>query len=127
MRFTILSILHFSCIAFLLLAHAFAHVLVSPAINNLEGVQYVVAGSICNTERKPVILRTSYQELMSGKAAKERVTTAYTRVPSKSKLLANELPNKETTLQIKRHSDDIKTHVFLNSDVRNFTLTQNFL
>ena len=58
-------------------------------------------------------------------AAKERVTTAYTRVPSKSKLLANELPNKETTLQIKRHSDNIKTHVFHNSDVRNFTLTQN--
>ena len=45
---------------------------------------------------------------MSSEAAKERVTTTYTRVPSKSKLLANELPNKETTLQIKRHSDDIK-------------------
>ena len=45
---------------------------------------------------------------MSGEAAKERVTTAYTRVPSKSKLLANELPNEETTLQIKRHSDDTK-------------------
>ena len=59
---------------------------------------------------------------MSGEAAKERVTTAYTWVPSKSKLLANELPNKETTLQIKRHSDDIKTHLFRNSDVRNFTL-----
>ena len=58
-------------------------------------------------------------------AAKERVTTAYTRVPSKSKLLANELPNRETTLQIKRHSDDIKTYVFRNSDVRNFTPTQN--
>ena len=67
------------------------------------------------------------QELMSSEAAKERVTTAYTRVPSKSKLLANELPNKETTLQIKRHSDDIKTHVFRNSNVRNFTLTQNAL
>ena len=63
---------------------------------------------------------------MSGEAAKERVTTACTRVPSKSKLLANELPYKETTFQIKRHSDDIKTHVFRNSDVRNFTLTQNF-
>ena len=48
------------------------------------------------------------QELMGGEAAKERVTTAYTWVPSKSKLLANELPNKETTSQIKRHSDDIK-------------------
>ena len=36
-----------------------------------------------------------YQELMSGEAAKECVTTAYTRVPSKSKLLTNELPNKE--------------------------------
>ena len=57
--------------------------------------------------------------------AKERVTTAYTRVPSKSKLLVNELPNKETTLQIKRHSDDIETHVFRNSDVN--TLTQNAL
>ena len=62
---------------------------------------------------------------MSGEATKERVTTTYTRVPSKSKLLANELPNKETTLQIKCHSDDIKTHMFCNSDVRNFTLTQN--
>ena len=64
---------------------------------------------------------------MSGETAKERVTTTYTRVPSKSKskLLANELPNKETTLQIKCHSDDIKTHMFCNSDVRNFTLTQN--
>ena len=41
----------------------------------------------------------SRQELMSGEAAKERVTTAYTRVPSKSKLLANELPNKETTFK----------------------------
>ena len=41
-------------------------------------------------------------------AYEERVTTAYTQVPSKSKLLANKLPNKETTFQIKRHSDDIK-------------------
>ena len=49
------------------------------------------------------------QELMSGEAAKERVTTVYTRVQSKSKLLANELPDKETTFRIKRHSDDIKT------------------
>ena len=48
------------------------------------------------------------QELMSGEAAEERVTTAYTLVPSKSELLANEIPNKETTLQIKRHGDDIK-------------------
>ena len=60
---------------------------------------------------------------MSNEAVKEHVTTAYTRVTSKS--LASELPNKETTLQIKRPSDDIKTHVFRNSDVRNFTLTQN--
>ena len=45
---------------------------------------------------------------MSGEAAKEHVTNAYTRVQSKSELLVNELPNKETTLQIKRHSDDIK-------------------
>ena len=35
---------------------------------------------------------------MSGEAAKECVTTAYTRVPSKSKLLTNELPNKEKKL-----------------------------
>ena len=62
---------------------------------------------------------------MSGEAAKERVTTAYTRVPSKSKLLANELPNKKTTLQIKHQNDNIKTHMFRTSDVRNFTLTQN--
>ena len=58
---------------------------------------------------------------MSGEATKEHVTTAYTRVPSKSKILVNKLPNKETTLQIKHHSDDIKTHMFRNSDVRNFT------
>ena len=32
---------------------------------------------------------TCYQELMSGEAAKERVTTAYTWVPSKSKSLAS--------------------------------------
>ena len=31
-------------IAFLLLAHAFAHVLVSPAINDVEDVLYIVAG-----------------------------------------------------------------------------------
>ena len=36
------------------------------------------------------ILDSGYnQELMSGEAAKERVTTAYTRVPSKSKSLAS--------------------------------------
>ena len=45
---------------------------------------------------------------MSGEAAKEHVTTTYTQVPSKSKLLVNELPNEETTIQIKCHSDDIK-------------------
>ena len=42
----------------------------------------------------------SNQELMSGEAAKERATTAYARVPSKSKLLANELPNMETCSSI---------------------------
>ena len=68
-------------------------------MNLLHGLQNAVFFLIFNHE----------QELMSGEAAKERVTTAYTRVPSKSKLLANELPNKETTFQIKRHSDDIKT------------------
>ena len=41
-----------------------------------------------------------YQELMSGEAAKERATTAYARVPSKSKLLASELPNMETCSSI---------------------------
>ena len=47
---------------------------------------------------------------MSGEAAKERATTAaYARVPSKSKLLASELPNMETCSSIKRHNDDIKT------------------
>ena len=40
-----------------------------------------------------------YQELMSGGAAKERATTAYARVPSKSKLLASEL-NMETCSSI---------------------------
>jgi len=38
-----------------------------------------------------LILYCPGQELMSGKAVKECVTTAYTRVPSKSKLLASEL------------------------------------
>jgi len=61
---------------------------------------------------------------MSGEAAKERATTAYARVPSKSKLLASELPNIETCSSIERHNDDIKTHVFCGSDVRNLTLTQ---
>ena len=49
------------------------------------------------------------QELMSGEAAKERATTAYTRVPSNSKLLASNLPNMETCSSIERHNDDIKT------------------
>ena len=50
---------------------------------------------------------------MSGEAAKERATTAaYARVPSKSKLLASELPNMETCSSIERHN------------VRNLTLTQ---
>ena len=40
------------------------------------------------------------QELMSGEAAKERATTTYARVPSKSKLLASELPNMETCSSI---------------------------
>jgi len=61
---------------------------------------------------------------MSGEAAKERATTAYTRVPSKSKLLASKLPHMETCSSIERHNDDIKTHVFCGSDVRNLTLTQ---
>ena len=43
---------------------------------------------------------TAGQELMSGEAAKERATTAYARVPSKSKLLASELPNMETCSSI---------------------------
>ena len=46
---------------------------------------------------------------MSGEAVKERATTAYALVPSKSKLLASELPNMETCSSIKRHNDDIKT------------------
>ena len=61
---------------------------------------------------------------MSGEAAKERATTAYARVPSKSKLFASELPNTETCSSIERHNDDIKTHVFCGSGVRNLTLTQ---
>ena len=35
-------------IAFLLLVRAFAHVLVSPAINNMEDVLYIVAGQYMN-------------------------------------------------------------------------------
>ena len=60
-------------------------------------------------------------QLMSSEAAKEWVTITYTRVPSTSKL-ANKLPNKVTTFQINHHSDDIKTHVFRNSDVRSFRM-----
>ena len=58
-------------------------------------------------------------QLMSGEAAKEWVTIAYTQVQSTSKLLANKLPNK---ISIKHPSDDIKTHVFRNSDVRSFRM-----
>ena len=58
---------------------------------------------------------------MSDEAMEEYVTTAYIRVPFKSKLL----PNKKTTLRIKHHSDDVKTHMFHSSNVRNFTITQN--
>jgi len=43
---------------------------------------------------------------MSGEATKERATTAYTQVPSKSKLLANELLNMETCSSIERHNED---------------------
>ena len=64
------------------------------------------------------------QELISSKATKEHATTVYARVLSKSKLLASELPNMETCSSVKRHNDDIKTHVFCGSDVRNLTLTQ---
>ena len=60
---------------------------------------------------------------MSGEAAKECATTVYARVPSKSKLLASELPNMETCSSIERHNDNIKTHVFCGSDVRNLTLS----
>ena len=71
------------------------------------------------------IFTTDYihQELTSGKAAKKCATTAYARVPSKSKLLASELPNMETYSSIERHNDNIKTHVFCGSDVRNLTLS----
>ena len=65
-----------------------------------------------------------HQELMSGEAAKERATTVYARVPSKSKLLASELPNMEICSSVERHNDDIKTHVFCGRDLRNLTLTQ---
>ena len=64
---------------------------------------------------------------MSGETTKERVTTTYTRVPSKSKLLANELPKKETTLQIKRHSDNIKPTCSVIAMWEVVTLTQNAL
>ena len=36
----------------------------------------------------------------------ERATTAYTRVPSKSKSLASQLPHMETNRSIKHHDDD---------------------
>ena len=43
---------------------------------------------------------------MSAEGAKERATTAYTRVPSKSKSLASQLPNMETNRSLKRHDYD---------------------
>ena len=52
-----------------------------------------------------------YQELMSGEAAKERVTSTYVRVPSKSSYASNELPYMETASSIVRHSDDVELHV----------------
>ena len=55
---------------------------------------------------------------MSGKAAKERATTAYVRVPSKYLSLRSELPNKETSRSIKRQTDDTEMHVFRDSEVR---------
>ena len=64
---------------------------------------------------------------MSSEVVKICVPTAYTRVPSKSKLLASKLPKKEANLQIKFHSNDIKMHMFRNSDVRDFTLSQSIL
>jgi len=60
---------------------------------------------------------------MSGETTKKRATTTYARVPSKSKLLASELPNMDTCPSVERHNDDIKTHVFCGSDVRNLTLS----
>ena len=47
-------------IAFLLLAHAFAHILVSPAINDVEDVLYIVAGHrvIASFSTKPFLTRT---------------------------------------------------------------------
>ena len=48
--------------------------------------------SICKAD--DLIVHNAWdQELMSGGAAKERASTAYAQVPSKSKLLASELPN----------------------------------
>ena len=58
---------------------------------------------------------------MSGEAAKERVTYAYMRVPSKSKSLKPELPNMEVGCSIKRRNDDTETHVFCDSKVRSYT------
>ena len=58
---------------------------------------------------------------MSGEAAKERVTYAYMRVPSKSKSLKRELPNMEVGCSIKHRNDDTETHVFCDSKVRSYT------
>jgi len=57
----------------------------------------------------------TYQELMSSEAAEERATTAYARVPSKSKLLASESPKRDTGPEGEGHNEDIKTHVFCGS------------
>ena len=65
---------------------------------------------------------TGNQELMSGEAAKERVTTAYVRVPSKYLSLRSEFPNKETGRLIKRQNDDTEKHVFRDNEVRSCKL-----
>ena len=59
---------------------------------------------------------------MSGKAAKERATTAYVRVPFKYLSLRTEFPNKETGRPIKHQNDDTEKHVFRDSEVRSCTL-----
>ena len=47
-------VFHILCI-FMLLAHAFAHVLVTPAINNVDDVLYIVAGQYMHYTSKTMI------------------------------------------------------------------------
>ena len=55
-----------------------------------EAISHICGDLSVNMEKTQITyIHTYHQELMSGEAAKERVITAYTWVPSKSKSLAS--------------------------------------